>query len=162
MRNFGGARGGVVYGRTDTEATCCIPHCERKAHATQHMPLCERHLAKAWAEFEVLHGAEVENAKDERADFGDPNLPGVVYFVRVMDMLKIGWTSNLRGRISTLQADALLHFQQGTRKDEAAYHKQFREHLVAGREWFSYNEQTENMVMEIRGPSRYASGPIYC
>lgn len=161
VRNVGGRKGGVVLGVTDQAQDCCIPHCNRQAHPSQHMPLCERHLSKAWAEFEIMHGEEIASAKTERADYNDPKLMGVVYFVRVRDMLKIGWTTNLKSRISSLQADALLHFEQGTREDEARYHQQFGQHLVTGREWFAFNEETEGAVMNIRGMSHYPVGPIY-
>jgi transposase len=80
----------------------------------------------------------------------DPNRPlpkarvrkGVVYFLKngVRGQVKIGFTENLKGRISSLQgatpdAVAVIGTIPGTRKTEMKMHKRFAEYRVR-REWF--------------------------
>lgn len=128
------------------------------AHA---FPLCERHLAKAWACFEVVKGSPVPEPREPfKAQNwqSTTNRVGAVYFARVRDELKIGWTSNITSRLSSISADALLHVQPGTLEDEAGFHFQFKEHLSRGREWFAFNETTEKMVDEIS--RHYSRNPM--
>ena len=68
----------------------------------------------------------------------------VVYFARVGDNVKIGTSTNLRGRMQLLYLlmEDVLAVVPGGRDVEAAYHKQFAEYRVQGpgrRELFRIN-----------------------
>lgn len=58
------------------------------------------------------------------------------------DMVKIGWTSNLRQRLINLHVSRddlgarLLLVKPGTLDDERALHLRFAEHVTRGREYF--------------------------
>lgn len=109
--------------------------------------LCERHLAKAWAAFELITGNPEPAAQENPIpDTHSTNIPGAIYFIRVGDLLKIGWTSDVAGRFRQLSPDAVIHIEAGTKADERDYHRQFAEHLVHGREWFTCNDTTMNAV----------------
>lgn len=71
-----------------------------------------------------------EAAKRERR-------PSVVYYIRLSDRIKIGFTTNLPGRMLVLPHDEVLAIEPGDFQLEQARHKQFREfRVVKQREWF--------------------------
>lgn len=62
---------------------------------------------------------------------------GTVYFLRVGSYIKIGWTSDLTGRMRSYPPDSiLLATQPGLRADETKLHKRFAIHRSHGREWY--------------------------
>lgn len=136
--------------------TCGQGHCEKPALRDIDVQLCERHLAKAWAAYQLISGTpEVPDREDPKPDYHDDSTPGAVYFIRKGDLLKIGWTSNIAQRFGHLSPDAVFHVEAGTRADEANYHSRFKEHLKEGREWFACNGDTMHIVDSIqRGASK--------
>lgn len=135
----------------DTE--CLVHHCEKEVPQHHGFKLCERHLAKAWAAYELANGRpQAPNNPEETINYTDPTTPGAVYFIRIGELLKIGWTTNINNRMHRLVPDAVLHVQPGTRQDEHQYHQQFKDHLAKGKEWFHMNNTTMQMVEELRTP----------
>lgn len=68
------------------------------------------------------------------------NLNGFIYFVRLGDKVKIGFSVNVKDRLESLQAGSpedleLLRIVQGDEESEYRYHKAFAEHRYK-REWF--------------------------
>lgn len=60
-----------------------------------------------------------------------------IYYVRVGEHIKIGWTTNLYRRLRAYPPTAeLLAWRYGTKADERALHQQFAAYLAGGREWF--------------------------
>lgn len=130
---------------------CGQGHCEKPAMRDIDVQLCERHLAKAWASYQLIAGTpEVPQQPDPKPNYNDASTPGAVYFIRKGDLLKIGWTSNVAKRFGHLSPDAVFHIEPGTRQDEANYHSMFHEHLREGREWFACNDETMNIVDSIQ------------
>ena len=130
---------------------CLVHHCEQNVPPTHGFQLCERHLAKAWAAYELAHGRpEVPNAPEETVDLHDWDTPGAVYIIRKGDLLKIGWTNNVAERFRKLQPDAVLHVEAGTREDEHGYHQRFKHHAARGREWFHLNDDTTRILEELQ------------
>lgn len=116
---------------------CNMDQCERVASDRVGIALCERHLQKAWAAYQVIQGAEVPDLQpDPNRDVLSLDARGTVYFIRVGDLIKIGWTSKPDRRMRDLKADAILHFRAGTRRDEFRFHGMCLDHLAKGREWF--------------------------
>lgn len=131
---------------------CLVFTCQSNVPAHHGFPLCDHHLKKAWAAFEVANGADVPEPREPYAQphpSTQRDKPGVVYFIRIGEELKIGWTSNIKNRSNALQADAVLHVQPGTQHDEHEYHQQFNEHRTRGKEWFALNEDTQEKIQEI-------------
>ncbi|MFB2584201.1 GIY-YIG nuclease family protein [Herbiconiux liukaitaii] len=60
----------------------------------------------------------------------------VVYYLRWRDRIKIGTSSNPRGRLAQLRHDELLAFERGDRTLEQRRHREFAE-LRLGGEWFA-------------------------
>lgn len=63
-------------------------------------------------------------------------LDNVVYYVRVGDHVKIGYTSNLGNRMKAYPTGRLLATEPGGLTEERKRHEQFAHALDVGREWF--------------------------
>lgn len=65
----------------------------------------------------------------------------VVYYLRRGDLIKIGWSGNLKARMRTLRPDELLAVEPGCMHIETGRHHQFATHRLPntgdGDEWFS-------------------------
>lgn len=62
---------------------------------------------------------------------------GDIYFIRLGEMIKVGWTRDLFQRVKSYGASAeLLVSYPGTRSDETNLHRQLRPALAKGREWY--------------------------
>jgi len=130
---------------------CNMEQCEREASDRVGIALCERHIEKAWAAYQVIIGANVPPKQpDAVRDVKSLDARGTVYVIRVGDMIKIGWTSNPARRMSDLQADAILHYQAGTRRDEYKLQGRCMDHLVQGREWFDTSPAMIQFVKDLR------------
>lgn len=130
---------------------CNMDQCERAASDRVGLALCERHLEKAWAAYQVLMGATVPEAQQNaERDTQSLDARGTVYVIRVQDMIKIGWTSNPEQRMQALKADAILHYQAGTRRDEYKLQGKCMDHLVKGREWFDTSPEMIRFVQNLR------------
>ena len=84
--------------------------------------------------FRQEHGHEGwrrEPAKDQKID------PGWVYYIRMGDHIKIGYSIDVAQRMRAYPPNAeLLAAHPGTELLEKQIHQKFREHLARGREWF--------------------------
>ncbi len=130
---------------------CNMEQCERDSSDRVGIALCERHIEKAWAAYQVLMGANVpEKQDDANRDTKTLDARGTVYVVRVADLIKIGWTSRPEKRMRELEADAILHYQPGTRRDEYKLQGQCMDHLVKGREWFDTSPSMIRFVKDLR------------
>lgn len=70
---------------------------------------------------------------------GAPVRVDVVYYLRWRDRVKIGTSSNPRGRLAQLRFDEVLAFERGDRMLEHHRHVQFAVHRLGG-EWFDLAE----------------------
>lgn len=130
---------------------CNMDQCEATASDRVGIALCERHIEKAWAAYQVLQGADVPaKLPGPERDVRSIDARGTVYVVRVQDMIKIGWASDPASRMSHLKADAVLHFTAGTRRDEYKLQGRCMDHLVKGREWFDTSPAMIQFVKDLR------------
>lgn len=92
---------------------------------------------------------------------------GYVYFIKVDDRVKIGFTRDIRARVSGLTTGMpvppkLLASVPGTRDTEFYFHYMFREYRVRG-EWFKLEGEllrfTEFMPAKFITPGR--AGPVF-
>lgn len=70
--------------------------------------------------------AEIERKKRERQEHA------VVYYVRLRDTIKIGYTSDMRGRMASLLPDELLAMEPGGEALERMRHRQFAHIKIRG------------------------------
>lgn len=74
-----------------------------------------------------------------------PPLPSTpdenIYYIRQGDLIKIGYSTNLHGRLTSYGPTAkVLAHHAGTRADERDLHRTFRPLLAHGREWYNPGE----------------------
>lgn len=73
----------------------------------------------------------------------------VVYYARLGNRMKIGWTSNLPRRMTVIQPEELLATEPGGPDEEAVRHVQFADLHVVG-EWFKYQGALVEHVSLLR------------
>lgn len=118
------------------EAVCHINPCGRTIPWNAPVPLCREHALEVAREYaDVVRALEQQEADqhDQARDEKRPieiRKPGrdVVYYVRIADYIKIGYTRRLQQRIRQLRAgfEDLLAIEDGDRTLEAERHHQFR------------------------------------
>lgn len=77
----------------------------------------------------------------------DESLTGVVYYLRINGMVKIGYTKNLARRSRAYPPGTeLLAIEPGTQYTERERHQDFSRWRAKGREWFTESEQLRNHI----------------
>lgn len=96
-------------------------------------------------------GADLGNAEPEtptwRAEMADR--PSWVYYVRCGNLIKIGTTTNLNSRLSSIRPNEVLALEPGWYELEAQRHRQFAE-LQASGEYFHPGVALQEHVRSIR------------
>ena len=121
---------------------CCHPNCDWPVSEKLSSPLCDRHSQNVYLAVKSL----VDNLSPEAkvASQGYSNRPqsanyeqGLVYFINKRGLIKIGFTTDLRGRVRGLgcRLEDVVGTMPGTMQDEKILHARFR-HLCVGGEWF--------------------------
>lgn len=78
-------------------------------------------------------------------------VPGeFVYYMRIGNRVKIGWTTNLTTRLATINPEELMTTEPGNRILENARHHQFKELRTHG-EWFRLEEPLIQHIEDLRG-----------
>lgn len=121
------------------------------------LPLCDHHATVAWRQIQSRKGdplimrttAEVDaelrhrqaTKEAEAAARRKADRNGHMYFVRINDLIKIGWTRNLGRRLKEYGAGAeLLCHYPAHADEETALHRQLRPSLAKGREWYHHDD----------------------
>lgn len=73
----------------------------------------------------------------------------VVYYMRLGDMVKIGWTTNLPKRTRTINPQEVMATEPGDMKLERQRHRQFADLRVHG-EWFRYEGPLIQWIQALR------------
>src|SRR6218665_3310652 len=104
---------------------------------------------------------EAEESRADEVRKARRNQPGFVYYIRMDDLIKIGYASDVARRMRAYPPSAeLLAVHPGTQQLEREIHAEFSAFLKRGREWFSPHEKVMEKVAEIRmrfgDPARFA------
>ncbi len=83
--------------------------------------------------------------------------PGVVYFAGCKDMVKIGYTTDIKKRLSSLQTGApfaitlLATVPAASPQDEKELHRKFKKYRIAGggAEWFRLTQEIADYIAAI-------------
>lgn len=129
------------------------------------MPMCLPHasrihddFAQYWKRTMDVGRTELANeleANVTRLDAGqDPTpgapVPGWVYYLKMDDLIKIGYAASVRHRMRAYPPNAeLLAVEPGTPKLEKARHSLFHVHLARGREWFHLNPELDDWIRNV-------------
>lgn len=128
---------------------------------TERFGLCDYHIS-------LTVGALKQNAKETkgRLDKGHPAqpgdiIPGRIYYARIGDLIKIGYSTNPYRRLAQYPPGTqLLALEPGTTKLERARHSLFHAHLSHGREWFNPNPELDAWIQQVidkHGPPPFES-----
>lgn len=116
------------------ERMCAWPRCEAGPSIEIDVPLCGPHAARVYRRVaEAMRAVETPRLRADmgarpsptRARRNTKDTPGVVYFARFGELVKIGFTTNLRQRMAAIRPDELLATTPGTMRDEEAMHHRF-------------------------------------
>lgn len=77
------------------------------------------------------------------------NLMDIVYYLQFGDRIKIGTTTDMQSRMTSLPWDVVLAIEPGGRTLETQRHQQFAAYRIRG-EWFRMGEELMNHIVEVR------------
>lgn len=157
----------VHASRMNQRTECAWEDCEAAPSAMLAIPLCDRHAIAAYravnslladtpkALTDMLAGAIPERVlgkptpRPDRTKRDVRTTPGHIYFVKAGDLIKIGYSTNLRQRLSQLGPVVLLATITGTMEDEKALHHQFGEYWDHG-EYFRPGQRLMDHIASLR------------
>lgn len=139
------------------EPICTAGSCSSHVAPECPAPLCADHarLVFAWVLAEAQAHSAITDTPDHQATPAPEgprwaDMPGHIYYVRIGNHVKIGWTSNLKHRFTSLQPDQVLATQPGTLRDERELHHRFGYLLAKGREYFHPGPALVDHIASIR------------
>lgn len=124
----------AVRMETSEGGWCLVPKCGHEVVTAPPVLLCADHLEMAAA----------AAPPRRRAGTHDP----LVYFMRNGSRIKIGWTTNLKARLSALSLpkDAVVLTIPGGPAEEDAMHQRFANVRVGWSEWFEATPELEAYI----------------
>lgn len=92
----------------------------------------------------------MDEARRRRATDPFAIAPGeCVYYMRIGNRVKVGWTTNLRARVAAIYPEEVMVTEPGNRLLERARHEQFRDLHTHG-EWFRLEGPLIAHIAELR------------
>lgn len=120
--------------------------CKQLAVPDAPFRICKVHLQQAYLHWRDYQEEIYRANPDIPFDRSLERLPALseeptfVYYIRFGDRIKIGYSANIRSRLSNLPCDELLALEPGPVQLERMRHKQFKAHrLAVNSEWFYEN-----------------------
>lgn len=102
------------------------------------------------AEDEAMH-QRAEEARAEAERKGFLTSPGMIYYLLVGDLVKIGFTVSLEQRMKSYPPNAkVLATHPGTRETERQMHHKFLHRVAEGREWFTPCAEIDQHIEEVK------------
>ena len=172
---------------TASVAACAWPDCDKSTprtfaenrlgvlcldHAWSHYDAMNQYLVwHSWTDDSVAAGMVAAFKErqvpldaytdEERAEIKEALQYGWVYYLRVGDQVKIGFSTDVRRRLRSYPPGSeLLAVEPGEKKLERRRHNEFAEWLVAGREWFQPSaellQHTRDLVTLHGSAGQYA------
>lgn len=124
----------------------CWTHAEMVADAVNESRVPAATRAKADAA--IRRRREAERAAKAAESRGQQ--PGWIYYVRVGDRVKIGYSADVKRRMRAYPPDShLLAVHPGTRQLETEMHQRFAGSRAAGREWFRETPDLAEHVAQV-------------
>lgn len=173
----------IANGSPRALTVCCWPECFRQVEHPD-VPLCEAHFREAgmaWIADNIELLREVTGAvsldvmlerASDRARAAQParealreaerrerEAGAVVYYLRIGDRIKIGFTTNLRQRVAALRLDAsaVLATEPGGRDVEYRRHHEFADERYGRREDFAPSDRLLAHIARLSGDTPTAT-----
>jgi hypothetical protein len=138
---------------------CAIRGCRERVYGNAELSVCEDHAVVIWEIVEkrdqspflreclsaaierrdTIRAQQREAVKaEEQALRTAPDAEGDIYYAKVGDLIKVGWSSDLYQRMRSYgpHAELLVHYR-ATRADETYLHRQLKPSRAKGREWYA-------------------------
>lgn len=149
----------------------------RRRDPSMELPVCYRHAGVLWRQLTRLHVRDdrfIEAIADVNAKVAEresrihadeqalhmQRQDGDIYFVRIGDLVKVGWTRDLEKRLKQYGASAqLLVCYDATRDDETNLHRQLTPARAKGREWYHDGDVIQRFIDEAL--ARYGRPPTF-
>lgn len=143
---------------------CPIPGCRKTL--PKNSLVCVKHGVEIWKHIESVKGTpfvtgviETYQERDQRQTVDEARRAearkqaGTIYYVRVDEKIKVGWTGgNVYDRLKAYPPHAqLITTHPGTRADERDLHRSFAPSRASGREWYY---ATAELLAHINGVIR--------
>lgn len=126
-------RGQIERDLAGDNAACTAPHCEARADRAAPVTLCEKHLRLAFAYVLQAERPDLAGHADRLAYWApEAKATGWVYFVRIGDLVKIGFSTQPDRRMKALRPSEVMHLEPGTMADERRCHLAFDHLRVEG------------------------------
>lgn len=153
--------------------------CDGEGWPDAPFPICRHHAVKLYIEMRGIHAGALRREIDMLpplnpiATLTPSNLErdsakhkaklaerSVVYYVRIGDAIKIGFTSDLTARMSQIRVDRanVLAAEPGGRELEAKRHEQFSEIRIGQREDF---KPTLALIRHIEAVREFHGDPVF-
>jgi len=140
-----------LYRETADVTRCVWPGCELSLQHYRIGPLCAPHANDVAEALAAARAAPITNAQvaaefrrqSERAAAeararSRATAPGWIYYLRIGDRIKIGYSRDVKRRMRAYPPDSkLLAVHPGTPQMETEMHQRFAGSRAAGREWFN-------------------------
>lgn len=138
-------------------ASCDEPVSDKYAPA----PICTQHVLLMWSTVELERQQSSAPTPEPRADRSPRRASGVIYYLRVGELIKVGFASNLRHRLMNYPPEAqLLAARPAQRGDEAAEHTALAAFRVHGREWYSQHPAVLARVDDVTAEHGQPEQPV--
>lgn len=139
---YPGCRNGMMF----HVGPVCHEHALLIAEAvnrSQAKPITEAHAAAA-----LRRQRDDERARQLAESRGTQ--PGWIYYVRIGDRVKIGYSTDVKRRMGEYPPESrLLAVHPGTRKLETEMHQRFAGSRAAGREWFRETVEITEHIAQV-------------
>lgn len=163
----------TLDGDTGHIKRCVWPDCGEQLDSTRIGALCLDHamlvheavLASTKppvtnAQARAVQRRQVERDQEQARARARGQQPGWIYYVRVGDQVKIGYSADVKRRMRAYPPDShLLAVHPGTRELETELHQRFAGSRAAGREWFRETvdlvEHMAQVVAQFGEPTRH-------
>jgi hypothetical protein len=145
---------------------CQMPKCTREVIRLggESLGICYRHATDIDEYFRII-GEDFQNQLSQvariekqawREEQGRKQAesrkiePGWIYYIQVVDRIKIGYTVDLKRRLKQYPPDTpLLAMHPGTKQLESEMHAKFSGSKAAGREWFLDTAEIREHIREV-------------
>lgn len=107
-------------------------------------------LYKQQRDEEALAAEWLRKFQEEERLFNSKHRPGMIYYLRVGENIKIGFSTYVEDRLRSYPPDSKLLAQHpGTPALEQTIHRKFFNHLSYGREWFTPCKEIDSHIQDV-------------
>ena len=130
-----------------SHGTCCWPSCATlSGDKYPALPMCDSHVAVVVHQVQITASPQLAIRSATHRSRGN----GWIYYLRVEDRIKIGFSTNLAPRLKSYPpASVVLATHEGSMEDEHDLHVRFADDVAETREWFHPSPQVLDHIRSL-------------